>query len=98
MSELETYKAKLRSCTCMTKTPELQYHKESCNYQILSEAGTVVTNVQKLTQKLEEMKVAGLRISTSTPGAYLDTEKLAGEMLWIIEQFESGNTKEYVDY
>jgi hypothetical protein len=26
------------SCTCMTKTPEIEYHKETCKYRMLREA------------------------------------------------------------
>lgn len=30
--------AQYASCTCMTKTPELQYHEEGCRYRVLGEA------------------------------------------------------------
>lgn len=32
-----THKAKIASCTCLTKTPLIEYHDETCHYRQLSD-------------------------------------------------------------
>lgn len=32
------FEAQVASCTCVTKTPEVSYHREDCTYRILNEA------------------------------------------------------------
>lgn len=35
------------SCTCMTKTPEPEFHKESCTYRLIREAMELVNELGK---------------------------------------------------
>jgi len=39
MSELIQRLINQPSCTCLTKTPDPQYHKEDCEYKIYRESG-----------------------------------------------------------
>lgn len=37
--------AMISSCTCLTKTPDIYYHKETCRYRLLSEVYTEVERI-----------------------------------------------------
>ncbi len=38
-------RATVASCTCLTKTPEVEYHDENCRYRLLRE---IYTDVERI--------------------------------------------------
>lgn len=38
-------KAQIASCTCLTKTPDPDWHREGCRYRILREAEAMIEHV-----------------------------------------------------
>lgn len=42
--------AMISSCTCLTKTPQVQYHDESCKFRTLSEANEIICTILKETE------------------------------------------------
>lgn len=36
--QLRLFRAQCAACTCLTKTPEVEYHKDDCRYRVLVEA------------------------------------------------------------
>lgn len=47
----------IASCTCMTKTPVVEWHSELCHYRLFSEAtyfAVMTEGLQKLKDELEE--------------------------------------------
>lgn len=42
------------SCNCMTKSPDIQYHKPGCKYRLISERDAAREQVRQLREALEE--------------------------------------------
>ena len=38
--------ATISSCNCGTKTPDVNYHKETCRYRVLEECYRVLSKIQ----------------------------------------------------
>lgn len=39
--------ASIASCSCLTKTPEIEFHSETCRYRILQEIKLDIEKLQK---------------------------------------------------
>lgn len=46
-------KAKLNSCNCATKTPEIEYHREDCLYRVLREAEIYIMLMEEVLNEIE---------------------------------------------
>ncbi len=46
--------AMVASCTCATKTPEVEWHHESCHYRLFFEAGAVIFRLRKKNNELAD--------------------------------------------
>lgn len=89
--------AKCGSCTCLTKTPEPQYHANNCIYRLLSEAADAIVSLREIAERwaaIETLMILGdVELTQAEDGGYrISVEPVEN----ILPQSWDGNTPEQV--